>query len=66
MCQKGRQIDEAGSLVHRRGLDGGNLMLAERLTYDIETAGQRGITEGSFLPTSPSWLDGGGERISQG
>jgi len=28
MCQQGGQIDDAGGLVDRRGLHGGDLMLA--------------------------------------
>ena len=40
MGQKRRQIDEARGLIHRRRLDGGDLMLAQRLADNVETARQ--------------------------
>jgi hypothetical protein len=40
-----RQIDDARGLIDRRGLDGRDLVLAERLAHDIETACERGVAE---------------------
>ena len=47
MCQKGRELDVAGGLVDRGGLDGGDLLLAQALADNIEAAGQGSIAEGS-------------------
>ena len=45
VSQHRRQIDDAGGLIERGGLDGRDLMLAERLAHDIEPACERGIAE---------------------
>ena len=40
MRQHGRQIDDACAVVDRRGLHGGDLMLAQGLAHDVEPARQ--------------------------
>jgi hypothetical protein len=40
MCQKGRELDLPGGLVDRRGLDRGDLVLAQALADDVKPAGQ--------------------------
>jgi hypothetical protein len=40
-------------LIDRRGLDDGDLMLAERLADDFETAGERRITKSPMAPAEP-------------
>jgi hypothetical protein len=48
VSQNRGQIDDAGGLIDRRGLDGRDLMLAERLAHDLKTARERGIPEQSL------------------
>jgi hypothetical protein len=50
MRQHGRQIDDTGGLIDRRGLYGCNLMLAQGLADDIESTRQRSIAERLFSP----------------
>ena len=56
MRQHGGQVDDARALVDRGGLHGGDLMLAQGLAHDVETARQRGIAERLFClrPVHPS------------
>jgi len=43
MRQHGGQVDQSGVAVDRRGLHGGDLVLAQGLAHDVETTGQRCI-----------------------
>ena len=63
MGEHGGQIDDAGGLVDRGGLDRGDLMLTERLAHDVEAARQRGIAEGALPLPCPSGADRGGQRF---
>jgi hypothetical protein len=45
--QHGREIDDAGGLVDRRGLHRRDFVLAQGLAHDVKPARQRGIPEGS-------------------
>ena len=61
MGQERRELDLALGLVDRGGLDGGDLVLAEALAYDIEPAGQRGVAEGPVALPGERRADGGNE-----
>ena len=50
MRQYGREIHDSGSLVDCRGLNGGDLMVAQGLAHDFEAARERGIAERLFSP----------------
>jgi hypothetical protein len=63
VSQKRGQIDKACGLIDRRGLDRGDLVLAERLAHNIETARQRSIAEGLLCPIGITRSDGGRERF---
>ena len=54
---------EPGRCIDRGGLDGRNLMLAQRLANDVESARQRGIAEGAVGLAGERRADGGGERL---
>ena len=49
--------------VERRGLQGRDLMLAERLAHDVEAAGERCIAEAALPLPWPSAPDCGGQRL---
>jgi hypothetical protein len=63
MRQDGRQIDEAGCLVDRRGLHGGDLMLTKRLAHDVEATRERRIAKGAFPFARSASSYRGGERF---
>src|SRR5689334_4962266 len=46
MGQDCAKSNDAGSFINRGGLHRRDLMLAQRLPHDVESAGQWGITEG--------------------
>ena len=46
-CRLADGTDRASSLINRGG---GDLMLAQSLAYDVESARQRGIAKGLFCP----------------
>ena len=48
-------------LVDRGAMDGGDLMLTERLAHDVEATRQRGIAEGALSLPCPSVADRGGQ-----
>ena len=47
------QIDDAGRLIDRGGLNGGDLVVTQRLAHDVEATGERGIPEGRVRPPLP-------------
>ena len=51
MRQHGREIDDAGGLIDRRGLYCGDLMLAQGLAHDIEPTRERSIPKRLFSPS---------------
>ena len=53
MGEHGRQINDPGRLVDRRGLYGGDFMLTESFAYDIKSGRQRGIAEGVLTLPRP-------------
>ncbi len=64
MREHSGQIDDACGLVDRRGLNGGDLVLAQGPADDIEAARQGGIAEGAFSSlTKASGADRGGQRF---
>ena len=63
MRQQRGQPDLADVLVDGRGLDGGDLVLAEALADDIEPAGQRCIAEGPVALARERRADGGDQRL---
>src|ERR1700724_1663905 len=63
MDEERRQIQNAGGLIDCRGLDDGDLMLAQRLANNFEPARQGRVAEGALRLASSSRSDGGGERF---
>jgi hypothetical protein len=63
MRQYSRQTDYASSVINRRGLHRGDLMLAQGFAYDLESAGERRIAERPFDPTRAIAPDGGHQRL---
>ena len=63
MCQNRRKIDDAGVLVDRSSLHGGDLMLAQGLAHDLEPAGQRRIAERPLGTAGAIAPDGGHQRL---
>jgi hypothetical protein len=61
MGQKRRQPDLARVLIDGRGLDRGDLVLAEALADDIKPAGQRGIAKGPLALVGNQRADDSGE-----
>ena len=47
MDKRRREFDKPTAGLDRRGLYGGDLVFTEALANDLETAGERGVTEGA-------------------
>jgi hypothetical protein len=63
MGQERREPDLAALLVDGRGLDRGNLVLAEAFTDDVKPAGQRRVAEGPVGLPGKRRADGGRQRL---
>jgi hypothetical protein len=57
------EADQSGLVVDRSGLDGRDLVAAQRLAYDVEAARQRRIAIGLILIARVRGADGGDERL---
>src|SRR4051794_2336497 len=49
MSEQGREVDLPRVDLSAGGLDGSNLLLAERLADDVKSAGKRRVSEGPIL-----------------
>ncbi len=63
MGERGGQMDHAGGLIDGGRLQGGDLVLAERLTHDVEAARERRIAEAALAFPGPAGADGCRERL---
>ncbi len=63
MGQGGGQPNEARIVVDRGRLDGRDLMTAESLTHDVETARQRGVAKRLIVLPRIRGANGGYERL---
>jgi hypothetical protein len=63
MGERGREVDEPARLIDRRGLDGGDLVLAQRLAHNLETTREWCIAESPLLLPSPLGPNRRGQRL---